>query len=321
VQAVGQPVVTFKSGGRLQWCGVIGALGLVAVFVSGCASVIEGRSQQISVNTNPPGAECGFYREEGVRIAAIQKTPGKALVEKTKSDIWIVCVKPGYQQATYLNHSGISGAVFVNVIGGIFTLGISTVIGAAVDSSNGSDNLYQSPVNVAMAPNVSGSTEGPSILPQSFTAERPVQSYSQQVAAPVGVVSTPAEPSSQQTNVSVSAVGRPEAQAVSKPETQIAAAPARPSGTLPAPGIWDCGFKTFKLQIVVAADHSMIVTSYANAAATVTTKDPLTFTAMNPRGSRLTTFIWNSNNTMTLTGPKLSDPASTFHNEGACAKT
>jgi len=293
----------------------------LAVSVSGCASVIEGRSQQISINTNPPGAECGFYREEGVRIAAIQKTPGRALVEKTKSDIWIVCVKPGYQQATYLNHSGVSGAAFVNVIGGVFTLGISTVIGAAVDSSNGSDNLYQSPVNVSMAPNVTGATEAPSVLPQPFTAERPVQSYSQQVAAPNGVVSTPGEPPSQQATMAASAAGRPAAQPDNKPVTQTTAAPARPPGTLPAAGIWDCGFNTFKLQIVVAADHSMIVTSYANASATTTSKDPLTFTAINPRGSRLTTFAWNPNNTMTLTGPKLSDPGSTFHNEGACTKT
>lgn len=115
---------------------VFAAMGLA---VSACASVIEGRSQQISVNTNPAGAECGFYREEGMRIATIQSTPGKSLVEKTKTDIWIVCVKLGYQQAAYLNHSGVAGAAFVNIIGGIFTLGISTVIGVAVDSANGSD--------------------------------------------------------------------------------------------------------------------------------------------------------------------------------------
>ena len=297
-----------------------GAL-VVPALVWGCASVIEGRSQQISVNTTPPGAECGFYREEGVRIASVQKTPGRALVEKTKADIWIVCVKQGYQQTTYLNHSGVSGAAFVNVIGGIFTLGISTVIGVAVDSSNGSDNLYQSPVNIGMVPNVPGSVDGPAVLPQAFAAEKPAQTYSHQVAEPAGVVSTPGDPSSQQASAAAPAAGRPAAPGDNKPIAPVTPAPARAPGTLPTAGIWDCGFKTFKLQIVVAADHSMIVTSYANAAATVMTKDPLTFTAVNPRGSRLTTFTWNSNNTMTLTGPRLSDPASTFHNEGACAKT
>ena len=149
---------------------VLGALGAIALALSACASVIEGTTQQIEVNTNPPGADCGLYREEGMRIAAIQKTPGKALIQKTKNDIWIVCVKPGYQQATYLNHSGVAGAAFVNVIGGVFTLGISTAIGAAVNSSNGADNKYDSPVNVAMVPDAPGLAEGPAVLPQSYMA-------------------------------------------------------------------------------------------------------------------------------------------------------
>ncbi len=196
----------------MQSCVAVSVLAAFAMGVGGCASVIEGRSQQISVSTNPPGAECGLYREEGARIASVQETPGRALVEKTKHDIWIVCVKPGYQQATYLNHSGVSGAVFVNVIGGIFTLGISTVIGAAVDSSNGSDNLYQSPVTIAMAENVAGAAEGPTVLPKKFMAARPAQTYSHQIASPDGVIATPGDapaqraPATTQTMAPITAV-------------------------------------------------------------------------------------------------------------------
>jgi hypothetical protein len=162
----------------------IGALGAVGLTLSACASVIEGTTQQIVVNTDPPGADCGLYREEGVRIAAIQKTPGKALIEKTKNDIWIVCVKPGYQQATYFNHSGVAGAAFVNVIGGVFTLGISTVIGAAVDSSNGADNKYDSPVTLSMVANSPELPEGPAVLPQTFSAPKPARNGPQQAAPP-----------------------------------------------------------------------------------------------------------------------------------------
>src|SRR5205823_11148215 len=148
---------------------------LVAGLVAGCASIIEGRTQQIAVNTNPPGAQCGLYREEGARIATIESTPGKALVEKTKNDMWIVCVKEGYDQATYYNKSGVAGAAFVNVIGGIFTLGISTAIGAAVDSANGSDNLYESPVNITMVASSPDQAAGPTSLPQAFDAPKPAQ--------------------------------------------------------------------------------------------------------------------------------------------------
>lgn len=62
---------------------------LAACLLSGaCSTIIEGRSQQIMVNTNPQGADCGLYRQ-GVRIATVQNAPGSTLVEKTKHDIWI----------------------------------------------------------------------------------------------------------------------------------------------------------------------------------------------------------------------------------------
>ena len=71
----------------LGWGKTVGALVVTALFVAGCASVFEGKAQQIFVNTNPPGAECGLYREQGARIATIQSTPAQALIEKSKNDI------------------------------------------------------------------------------------------------------------------------------------------------------------------------------------------------------------------------------------------
>jgi hypothetical protein len=186
------------------------AVALLTFAVSGCASILDGRSQEIAVSTDPPGAECGFYREEGKRIATIERTPGSALVKKTKNDIWIVCAKPGYQPAIYLNHSG---AALANVVGGILTLGIST----AVDSSTGSGNEYQSPANVVMVPNARGTAEGPTVLPHTFMADKPAGSYSQQVALPRGAVSTPGEP--------------PRAQ---RPVATAASAPVPPPDTAPA---------------------------------------------------------------------------------------
>src|SRR5260370_35278201 len=79
----------------------------VAVLLGGCSTTIEQRSQLILVNTNPPGADCGLYRQ-GIRIATVQNAPGRALIEITKYDIWIACVKPGYHQATYFNHLAVA---------------------------------------------------------------------------------------------------------------------------------------------------------------------------------------------------------------------
>ena len=57
----------------------------------------------------------------------------------------IRCNKDGYQEATYLNHSGSAGATFGNIV-------LGGGIGWAVDSAAGADNKYDSPVNITLVP-------------------------------------------------------------------------------------------------------------------------------------------------------------------------
>ncbi len=121
----------------------LAVLSLAIVPVS-CASVIEGTSQQITINTNPSDAKCGLYRK-GESIGTVTSTPGSVLVKKTKHDIWIECVKDGYEPATYKNHSGMAGASFGNIVAG-------GLIGVAVDSASGADNKYDGTVNISLVP-------------------------------------------------------------------------------------------------------------------------------------------------------------------------
>jgi len=153
----------------------------IGIALTGCSTIIEGRSQQILVNSNPPGADCGLYRQ-GIRIATIQNAPGSALIEKTKYDIWIACVKPGFQQATLYNHSGAAGATVGNII-------LGGGIGWIVDSATGSDNKYDTPVNITMVPNVPGQPEGPAALPATF--DSPVPQPTRPQAAPAAAASLP----------------------------------------------------------------------------------------------------------------------------------
>jgi len=111
--------------------------------LSACSSIIEGTSQEITVNTNPPGADCSLNRQ-GISIAHVNPTPGAATIKKTKYDITIVCNKKGYEEATYLNHSGSAGATFGNIV-------LGGGIGWAVDSAAGADNKYDSPVNISLS--------------------------------------------------------------------------------------------------------------------------------------------------------------------------
>jgi len=124
--------------------GTAAAVSFAAICLSGCASIVSGTSQEIKVVTNPPGANCQFVREGSV-IASVNNTPGGVTIKKTKHDITLKCNKEGYQEATYLNHSGADGATFGNII-------LGGGIGWAIDSASGSDNKYTGEVNVTLVP-------------------------------------------------------------------------------------------------------------------------------------------------------------------------
>jgi hypothetical protein len=112
------------------------------IILSGCASIVEGRSEQVMINTSPDNAKCSILRK-GESIATVPATPGSALIEKTKDDITIHCVKQGYEDATFMDHSGIDSWTYGNIaLGGL--------IGWAIDSSAGADNYYDTPVNITL---------------------------------------------------------------------------------------------------------------------------------------------------------------------------
>ena len=144
-------------------------LALSAAFcLTGCVSVFEGTSQEITVVTNPAGAHCTFQRKDGKDMGNISATPGTLSTRKSKYDLTITCNKDGYQQATYLNHSGLSSVVAANIAADlILTAGISSI----VDSANGADNHYDPVVNISLTP----------MLPVTQAAAAPVM----QTLAPV----------------------------------------------------------------------------------------------------------------------------------------
>jgi hypothetical protein len=118
---------------------------LTALLVlTGCASIITGTSQQISVATTPSGAKCIVSRQ-GQSIAVVEATPGVATVQKDKHDILITCNKEGYQTGTEYVHSGMEAGTFGNIL-------LGGVIGWGVDSATGADNKYTETVMVAMMP-------------------------------------------------------------------------------------------------------------------------------------------------------------------------
>jgi hypothetical protein len=116
----------------------------ILIFLCGCSSIIEGRSQEIVINTNPSGATCTLVRND-MPVGTVAATPSAILIEKTKYDITVKCNKDGYQEATYFDKSGAAGATVGNII-------LGGGIGWAIDSATGSDNKYDSPLNITLVP-------------------------------------------------------------------------------------------------------------------------------------------------------------------------
>ena len=107
---------------------------VASLLCTGCASILAGRSETITIETNPPAAACELTRE-GRIIGTVNPTPGAVMVLKTKHDITLTCKKDGYQDVTDYLHSGTEGATFVNILAG-------GVIGWGIDSAAGADNKY-----------------------------------------------------------------------------------------------------------------------------------------------------------------------------------
>ncbi len=117
---------------------------LLALGLTNCASIIDGTTQEIVINTNPTDACCVLNRQ-GVSIGTVEQTPGGVTIQKTKEDITVVCDKEGYQTATHLSNSGIQGSTWGNIV-------LGGGVGWAIDSARGADNYYETPVNITLLP-------------------------------------------------------------------------------------------------------------------------------------------------------------------------
>jgi hypothetical protein len=118
-------------------------VGVMALSLAGCSSIIEGTTETLSFDSNPPGADCTLVRN-GETIGSVH-TPSGVVVKKTKYDINVLCKKDGYQDGTAYLHSDAAGATFGNII-------LGGGIGWAIDSASGADNKYTEHTTVTLVP-------------------------------------------------------------------------------------------------------------------------------------------------------------------------
>jgi hypothetical protein len=122
------------------------ALGAVCVLagLSGCATIVSGSAQKVTVDTDPPGAACVFRRGGSV-IGMVSPTPGTLSVDKSRDDIEVRCTKQGYLDNVGVVGSRFQGMTFGNVLFG-------GLIGVIVDAQSGATAEYQPQVTLRLVP-------------------------------------------------------------------------------------------------------------------------------------------------------------------------
>jgi len=116
----------------------------LALGSSACASIINGTTQDLYVDSQPQGASCKIDRQ-GAVVGTINSTPGKVNVPRHKDNIVVSCALDGYDQSNEVLASSFSGATFGNLLLGGF-------VGVVIDASSGANNKYPERVNVVMTP-------------------------------------------------------------------------------------------------------------------------------------------------------------------------
>ena len=123
---------------------IVTCFAAILLSFTGCSTILSGRTQTVTLATNPPGAACEVSRQGRV-IGQVNPTPGGLMVDRTKHDLQVLCKRSGYQDATEYLESGTEGATFGNILAG-------GLIGWGVDSATGADNKYPEVKTISMAP-------------------------------------------------------------------------------------------------------------------------------------------------------------------------
>ena len=110
-----------------------------AASLTGCASIVSGTSQIVSVETlqatgKVDGATCKLENEKGVYYVT---TPGTVTVRRAYGDMNVHCEKPGMDAGIASIKSSTKGMAFGNILfGGVIGAGVDVASGAAYDYPN-----------------------------------------------------------------------------------------------------------------------------------------------------------------------------------------
>lgn len=141
------------------------ALGAVIVvmvtLLSGCASIVSGTNQVVSVETRDKskqlsGASCQLVNDKGTYYVT---TPGTVTVRRSLQDMNVKCEKDNAEPGVAAVKSSTKAMAFGNILFG-------GVIGAGVDIASGAAYDYPSIIQVMMGETVALPAAAPTSSPQ-----------------------------------------------------------------------------------------------------------------------------------------------------------
>lgn len=128
-------------------------LTVLVLNVSGCASIMEGKNQAVSVQTYEKGAavsaaNCSLTNDKGTWFVT---TPGSVVVQKSYGDLMATCNKDGHEPGITVFSSTANGGAWGNILAG-------GGIGYIIDRSNGTGFNYPSMLSIELGVNNSKPT-------------------------------------------------------------------------------------------------------------------------------------------------------------------
>jgi hypothetical protein len=162
--------------------------GLVSL-LSGCASIVSGTSQSLSVEartesgTPVVGANCKLENPKGVWFVT---TPGSVTIHRAYDDLAVQCTKDGEHPGHATVKSSTKGMAFGNILFG-------GAIGAGVDMASGAAYDYPALITVQMGSSITIPDKPATPLPAQGAAS-PVPSVALAAAQTQPAVSVPARP-------------------------------------------------------------------------------------------------------------------------------
>ena len=141
-----------------------------ALLMSGCATIVKGGSQGVTIKTDPPGASCELNKQ-GKAVGVVNPTPGTIQLGKGASAVDVICKKPGYLDASAKLASSFQGWTLGNAIFG-------GIVGIVVDAGSGAMHEYQPDLSLKLLPESFDSTESRDTYFNAWRAETQSQSES-----------------------------------------------------------------------------------------------------------------------------------------------